>query len=148
MIHAFRPLLNAALFSGAMSLGALVGAAARDDGAFAILGCALACQGAVMLAAGLGVRPGTAFWTGSRILAVCMPSYAAAALGIGLALERGLAARHALDLAVFGVILAFQGRMFAAHIAGTDRRPEPALATSSRARIVVHLDDEVRRLRD
>jgi len=148
VIHAFRPLLNAALFSGVMSLGAFIGAAARDDGAFAFLGYALACQGAVMLAAGLGVRPGAAFWTRGRILAVCMPSYAAAALGIALAIDRGLAARHALDLVVFGAILAFQGRMFASHIAGTDRRPEPAFATSMRARIVVPLDGATRRLGD
>lgn len=148
MIHAFRPFFNATLFCGMMSLGAFAGAAARADDAFSILGCALACQGAVMLAAGLCVKPGTAFWTRTRIHAVCMPSYAAAALGFGMALDRGFAARHALDLAVFGVILAFQGRMFAAHIAGTDRRPEPALATSMRARIVVPLDGATRRLGD
>jgi hypothetical protein len=148
VIHAFRPFLNATLFSGVMSLGAFAGAAARDDDAFAVLGCALACQGAVLLAAGLCAKPGETFWTKTRILAVCAPSYGAAALGFGLALDRGLAARHTLDLAVFGVILAFQGRMFAAHIAGTDRRPEPALATSMRARLVVPLDGQTPRLRD
>lgn len=148
MIHAFRPFLNATLFSGVMAAGAFAGSAARGDDAFAVLGCALACQGAVMLAAGLCVKPGIAFWTRTRIAAVCAPSYVAAALGFGQALERGVAARHALDLVVFGVILAFQGRMFAAHIAGTDRRLEPALATSMRSRLVVPLDDDTRRLHD
>lgn len=148
MIHAFRPFLNATLFSGVMSLGAFAGAATRGDSAFALLGYALACQGAVMLAAGLCVKPGMPFWTRSRIHAVCLPSYGTAALGFGLAFERGLGAKGALDLVVFGAILALQGRMFAAHIAGTDRHPEPALTVSMRSRLVVPLDGGTRRIGD
>ena len=69
-------------------------------------------------------------------IAACLPSYAAAALAFGLALERGLSARYAPDLLVLAVILAFQGRAFAAHIS-TSLHPSPVPAL--RSRIVVRL---------
>lgn len=146
MIHAYRPFVTTALFSGTMSLGAFAGAVTRDDDAFSQIGCALACQAAVLIASGFCVKPGTAFWTPARIVAVCLPSFAAAALGVALALERGLWARHSLDLLLFAAVLACQGRAFAAHISDSDRPAQPAMAHSMRSRLVVRLRDEAPRL--
>ena len=128
--RAFR---NAAAFSGLMAAGAFAGSYTRTDGAFAVLGGAMACQTAVMLAAWIAGADART-WTRGRILAACLPSYAAAATGLGLALGRGVMGLHVTDFLVLAAILVFQGRMFAAHISGADgsRNAEPI-----RARVLV-----------
>lgn len=114
--RAFR---NAAAFSGLMTAGAIVGSCTRADGAFAVLGCTIACQTAAMLAAWISGADART-WTRGRTLAACLPSYAAAATAVGIALERGLTGRHTVDFVVMAAILVLQGRMFAAHISGAD----------------------------
>lgn len=137
MNHSHRPFVATALFCGLMTFAAIAGAASKGDHAFTSVGCVLACQTAVLLACGVFARRGAAIGMPFRI-AACLPSYAAAALAVGLALERGLSARYAPDLLVLAVILAFQGRAFAAHIS-TSLHPSPVVAL--RSRIVVRLRD-------
>lgn len=115
MNHHTRAFRNAAAFSGLMATGAIVGSCTRADGAFAVLGCAMACQTAAMLAAWITGSDARA-WKRGRTLAACLPSYAAAATAFGIALDRGLTGRHAIDFVVMAAILVLQGRMFAAHI--------------------------------
>jgi hypothetical protein len=117
MNHHTRAFRNAAAFSALMATGAIVGSCTRADGAFAVLGCAIACQTAAMLAAWISGSDARA-WKRGRTLAACLPSYAAAATALGIALNRGLTGRHAFDFAVMAAILVLQGRMFAAHISG------------------------------
>lgn len=112
-----RTFRNAAAFSGLMATGAIVGSCTRADGAFAVLGCAMACQTAAMLAVWISGSDARA-WKRGRTLAACLPSYAAAATAFGIALDRGLTGRHAVDFVVMAAILILQGRMFAAHISG------------------------------
>lgn len=131
-----RPFVATALFSGLMSIATVAGAAARGDDALARVGGVLLCQAAVLLACGFGARRGAALGTQFRIAAACLPSYAAAALAAGSALDRGLSAGYATDLLVLSVILAFQGRAFTAHIWSST---QPALAPALRSRIVVRL---------
>lgn len=115
MNHHTRAFRNAAAFSGLMATGAIVGSCTMADGAFAVLGCAMACQTAAMLAAWITGSDARA-WKRGRTLAACLPSYAAAATAFGIALDRGLTGRHAIDFVVMAAILVLQGRMFAAHI--------------------------------
>lgn len=139
MNRSYRPFVATALFCGLMTFAAIAGAAAKGDHAFTRVGGVLACQTAVLLACGFFAMRGAAIGTSVRI-AACLPSYAAAALAVGLALERGLSARYAPDLLVLAVILGFQGRAFAAHIS-TSLHPVPVPAL--RSRIVVRLRDGV-----
>ncbi|GJD87818.1 hypothetical protein BHAOGJBA_1323 [Methylobacterium hispanicum] len=131
-VHA-RAFRNAATFSGLMAAGALAGSYTRADGAFAVLGGAVACQTAVMLAAWISGADART-WTRGRILTACLPSYAAAATGLALAFGRGITGLHATDLCFLAAVLVLQGRMFAAHISGADgsRDAEPI-----RARVLV-----------
>lgn len=138
MNRTHRPFVATALFSGLMSIVAVAGAAARGDDAFTRVGGVLACQTAILLACGFCAKRGATFGTPVRIAAACLPSYAAAALAVGLALERGLSARYALDLLVLAAILVFQGRAVAAHISTS---LQPALVPALHSRIVVRLRD-------
>lgn len=114
-----RTFRNVCAFSGMMAGVAFVASYAREDMAFAVLGGAIACQTALTLAAWISGADART-WPRRRILAACLPSFAAAAASLGLVIWRGFMGLHTADFLVLAGILVLQGRMFADHISGAD----------------------------